>query len=327
MHESMRAIVFDHAGDESVLQLAEITAPPLSDGQVRLHVLTTAVNRADLLQRRGLYPPPAGASPLLGLECCGEVVELGPGVVAPPRGARVMALLAGGGYAEEVVVDARQVLPVPAPFSDEEAGGFMETFLTAFQNLFELAGLRAGDSALVHGGGSGVGTAAMALCREAGVAIDVTAGSDDKCQRCLALGARHAFNYRTTDFVAGVQEAGGVDAVLDAIGAPTFAGNLACLRPGGRLLLIGLSGGARGEVDLTPVLTKGLQVRGSTLRGQSASAKGKLVAAFQARFGEALSRGRLRPVIHAVLPLAEAARAHRLVQASQHFGKVVLRVR
>jgi putative PIG3 family NAD(P)H quinone oxidoreductase len=322
----MRAVLFDAPGDESVLRVGEAPPPVLAPGDVRLRVCATAVNRADLLQRRGLYPPPPGASPILGLECAGEVVAVGPAVKGVGRGERRMALLAGGGYAEEVAVDARHTLPVPADFSDEEAGGFMETFLTAYLNLFVLGEAHAGATVLVHGGASGVGTAAMALCRALGVRILVTA-SGPKLERCLKLGAALAIDYRAGELAPKVLAAtGGVDVVLDPIGAPYLAQDLDCLAPGGRLVLIGLSGGSRGEVDLAPLLRKRLRVIGSTLRNRSADEKAGLVASFAAALGEALTAGRVRPVIDRVLPLAEVAEAHRLVQASAHVGKVVLRV-
>jgi len=325
----MHAVIFLQPGDEAVLHLGDAPAPALGRGEVRLRVLATAVNRADLLQRRGLYPAPAGASPILGLECVGVITEYGPDTNAPPLGTRVMALLAGGGYAEQVVVDAGSLIAAPAAFSDAEAAGFMETFVTAFTNLIIHGRVVPGDSVLVHGGGSGIGTAALSLCRAAGVRVFVTAGSDAKCARCRELGAALAINYRTQDFVSEVLAATdgrGVTAVLDSIGAPYFDQNLAVLTSGGRLLLIGLQGGAKGAVNLAPLLAKRLSVIGSTLRALAAPAKAEIITAFLARFGEALAAGALRPIIDRELPLADAALAQRVVQAGEHFGKVVLRV-
>jgi putative PIG3 family NAD(P)H quinone oxidoreductase len=327
----MRAILVREPGDETVLVMGDVPAPPLGPEDVRIRVRTTAVNRADLLQRQGFYPPPPGASPILGLECAGEIVELGAGVRGFRSGERVMALLAGGGYAEEAVVHHGSVIPVPDRMSDEEAGPFPEVFLTAFSNLFmpALGALPAGGAALVHGGGGGVGTAAIALLREAKAVCLVTAGSDEKCRRCEALGAKAGINYRTEDFAArarALTDGRGVDMVLDHIGGAYLEKNLAALATGGRLVLIGLMGGARAEVNLGQLLVQRLAVIGSMLRGRPVAEKAAIVTAFRAQFGEALAAGRLRPTIDRVLPLAEAAAAHRLMQSSAHFGKIVLRV-
>ncbi|HYY06343.1 MAG TPA: NAD(P)H-quinone oxidoreductase [Candidatus Limnocylindria bacterium] len=327
----MRAIVIREPGDESVLRMGEAPSPALGPADLRIRVRTTAVNRADLLQRQGLYPPPPGASPILGLECAGEVVEVGPEARGFTPGQRVMALLPGGGYAEEAVVHHTAAIPVPDRMSDEEAGAFPEVFLTAFSNLFMsgLGALAPGETALVHGGGGGVGTAAILLCREAGHPCFVTAGSDEKCRRCEALGATAAINYRREDFSTRAREltnGRGVDVVLDHIGAAYLAKNLAALAPGGRLVLIGLMGGAQGEVNLAQLLMRRLALIGSTLRGRSVAEKARIVESFRARFGAALAAGRLRVPIDRVLPLAEAAEAHRLMQSSAHFGKIVLRV-
>src|SRR5436309_8535171 len=270
----MRAIVIREPGDESVLQMGEAPSPALSPADLRIRVRTTAVNRADLLQRQGLYPPPPGASPIPGLECAGEVLEVGPEARGFRPGQRVMALLSGGGYAEEAVVHHSSAIPVPDRMSDEEAGAFPEVFLTAFSNLFMpgLGALAPGQPALVHGGGGGVGTAAILLCREAGHACFVTAGSDEKCRQCVALGATAAINYRSEDFGARAREltsGRGVDVILDHIGAAYLAKNLAALAPGGRLVLIGLMGGAQGEVNLAQLLIRRLALIGSTPRGRS----------------------------------------------------------
>jgi putative PIG3 family NAD(P)H quinone oxidoreductase len=323
----MRAVVFDAPGDESVLRVGEVEAPALGPGDLRIRVAGAGVNRADLLQRRGMYPPPPGASPLLGLECAGEVIEVGARAAGFTPGERVMALLAGGGYAEQVVVDAGSALPVPRALSDVEAAGLPEVYLTVFLNVFQLGALPAGGSLLVHGGGSGIGTAAIQLAKLAGARVIVTAGSDEKCARCRALGADVAVNYKTETFAAAVREAtqgAGVDVVLDSIGAPYLADNLASLATGGRLVLIGLMGGAKAELNLGALLMRRLSVIGSTLRTRSVAEKASLVSAFRARFGAELEAGRIRPVIDRVLPFSQAGDAHRLLQASDHFGKVVL---
>lgn len=325
----MRAIVIDHPGDESVLRLGEVPRPELGPHEIRIRVAATAVNRADLLQRQGLYPPPPGASTILGLECAGRVIEVGDRVRGWTVGDRAMALLAGGGYAEEAVVDAGSAMPVPASLSDVEAAALPEVFLTVFSNVFLIGDPPPRAAILVHGGGSGIGTAAILLGREAGLRVLVTAGSAEKCERCRALGAELAIDYRERDFAAAVAEAtggAGVAVVLDSIGARYLAQNLASLAVGGALVVIGLMGGARGEIDLAALLLKRARVVGSTLRGRPAAEKAEIVRRFVERFGAAVEDGRIRPVVDRVLPLAEAAEAHRIVQSSLHFGKVVLRV-
>jgi tumor protein p53-inducible protein 3 len=325
----MRAIVFDHPGDESVLHLGDVPPPALGPDDLRVRVRATAVNRADLMQRQGLYSPPPGASAILGLECAGEVVEVGANVKGWTRGDRVMALLPGGGYAEEAIVDAGSAIAVPSALSDVEAGAFPEVFLTAFLNIFLLGAPPPNGSVLVHGGGSGVGTAAITLCREAGLRVIITAGSNEKCRRCREHGADVAINYRDGDFATAVRESTdgrGVDVVLDSIGGRYLSSNLSALAVGGTLVIIGLMGGARGEVDLAGLLMKRLRIIGSTLRGRPVAEKASIVRAFEARFREALHAGRLRPVVDRVLPLANAAEAHRIVQSSAHFGKVALQV-
>jgi putative PIG3 family NAD(P)H quinone oxidoreductase len=327
----MRAIVIREPGDENVMELAEVPAPTLGPADVRIRVRATAVNRADLLQRQGYYPPPPGASDVLGLECAGTVAELGTETTGFARGDRVMALLAGGGYAEEVCVHFGSVLPVPDTMSDEEAGAFPEAFLTAFSNIFlpGLGALRPREDVLVHGGGGGVGTAAIRLCAEAGHRCFVTVGSDDKARRCTELGATAAIDYKTEDFAARVQELTdehGVGVILDHIGAKYLAKNLASLAIGGRLVEIGLMGGAQTDVNLALLLGRRLSIIGSTLRTRSVADKAAIVRALRERFDDALAAGRLKPVIHAVLPLERAGDAHRMMKASEQFGKIVLRV-
>lgn len=325
----MKAVLIDRPGDETVLRIGDAPDPVAGPGELRLRVAATAVNRADLLQRQGMYPPPPGASPILGLECAGTVVEIGAGVTGWKPGDRAMALLAGGGHAEQVVVHAGSALRVPERLSLEEAAAIPEVFLTAFLNLFEVGGLGAGGSALVHGGGSGVGTASIQLAKAAGARILVTAGSADKCTRCLELGADAAIDYRKENFAERVREetgGRGVDVVLDSIGAKYFESNLACLAMGGRLVLIGLMGGAKVEANLAVLLARRLHVIGSTLRARPVEEKAAIVAAFERRFGADLAAGRVRPIVDRVLPLAQVAAAHRAMKASEHFGKIVLKV-
>ncbi len=326
----MRAVIAERPGDESVLRLVEVADPVPTAGQLLIRVHATAVNRADLLQRRGLYPPPPGASEVLGLECAGEVVAVGEEVSGWRVGDRAMALLAGGGYAELVAVDAGCAMPVPPQLSWEEAGGLPEVTLTVYLTLFTLGRLRAGETVLVHGGGSGVGTAAINLVTLVQATVFVTAGSDEKCRRCEALGARAAFNYRQQDFVAALQEATGgrgADLILDPIGGAYLARNVEALAPGGRLLLIGTMGGRHGELDVAAVLRKRVTIIGSTLRARPSEEKAQVVQDFLRDFGAALEQGRIRPVIDSVLPLEAVAEAHRRVASSAHLGKVILRVR
>ena len=325
----MKAIVIEKTDDGPVLSIGEIAAPALEPGSLRLRVAATAVNRADLLQARGFYPPPPGASETLGLECAGEVVEVGDGVSGWTSGDRAMALLAGGGYAQEVVVDAGSVMRVPDGMEFDQAAALPEVYLTVFLNVFQLARFPAGGAALVHGGGSGIGTAAIQLLKAAGGRIVVTAGSAQKCARCLDLGADVAVNYNEGDFVEACKQATdgqGVDVVLDSIGGPYLAQNLTALATGGRLVVIGLMGGAKAEINLGLLLARRLQVIGSTLRARPLAQKAAIVAGFLERFGVGLAAGEIAPVVDRVLPLADAGEAHRVVQASEHFGKVVLRV-
>ena len=312
----MRAVILDRFGDESVMRVGEVPAPAAGPAQIRIAVHATAVNRADLLQRAGHYPPPPGASEILGLECAGEDVG---------TGKRVMALLPGGGYAEEAVVHEGSVIPIPDALSYEEAAAIPEAFLTAFLNVFELARAKEGETVLVHGGGSGVGTAAIILGKLAGLRVAVTAGSDEKCAQCLQLGADIAINYRKEDFAARLRD---VDVILDHVGARYLPKDLSVLRTGGRVVIIGSMGGERvAEVDVAALLGKRLQITGSTLRSRSNEEKAAIVNSFLSRFGNDLQAGRLRPVIYKVFPLERAADAHRLMKSSEHFGKIVLKVR
>ena len=325
----MKAIVIEQPGGEEVLRIGEAEAPAAGPRDLLIRVRATSVNRADLLQRQGLYPPPPGASPLLGLECAGEVVAAGSEVSGWSPGDRAMALLPGGGYAELVAVDHGAAMRVPSSLTWEEAGALPEVFLTTFLNLFELGAVPDGGAVLVHGGGSGVGTAAIQLCREAGIRCIVTAGSEAKLQRCRELGAGATINYRDGEFAPKVREATadrGVDVVLDCVGGRYLAQNIDCLAVDGRLVVIGLIGGAKAEINLAKMLTRRLQLIGSTLRTRSTAQKQALVAAFGARFGAAIAAGRIKPVIERVFPLEQAADAHRLMQAGEHFGKIVLTV-
>jgi putative PIG3 family NAD(P)H quinone oxidoreductase len=318
----MRAISFDHFGDESVLKIAQVSSPALGPRDLRIAVRAAGINRADLLQRQGHYPPPPGASEILGMECAGVVAELGAEVTGWRVGERAMALLAGGGYAEEVVVDAGSAMQVPDVLSDIEAAAFPETFLTVHLTVFELARAREGESILVHGGGSGIGTSAITLCKLAGMRVVVTAGSPEKCRRCVDHGADLAIDYRGDDFV---EKARPVDVILDHIGARYLPRDLETLGLGGRVVVIGSMGGeAKAEIDVTRLLGRRQQIIGSTLRARPAAEKAALVSSFLARFGQELRDGKVRPVIDRAVPLAQAAEAHRAMAASDHFGKIVL---
>jgi tumor protein p53-inducible protein 3 len=319
----MKAVVVERPGNEDVLKIGDVPPPSLGPGQIRIRIAATAVNRADLLQREGHYPPPPGASPIIGMECAGTVAETGPDVRGWRVGARVMALLPGGGYAEETVADAGSCMPIPDFLSDVEAAAIPEVFLTAFLNIFELASARSGENILIHGGGSGVGTAATTLCKLAGMRVYVTAGSEEKCRRCLAHGADVAINYSKEDFV---ERAKGVDIVLDHIGARYLIKDLRTLNVGGRVVIIGSMGGDRmADLDVTALLAKRQQIIGSTLRARPPAEKASIVAHFLARFGEDLDAGRIKPVIDRVFTLDDVANAHRAMKGD-HFGKIVLKV-
>ena len=325
----MRALVIEEPGKNARLRIGEVDSPPLGPHDLRIRVAAAAVNRGDLLQVRGLYPPPPGASDVLGLECAGRVAEVGAEVRGWNVGDRAMALLPGGGYAEEAVVHAGSALHLPDAFTDAQAAAFPEVYLTVFLNVFQLGGLQDGGSALVHGGGSGIGTASIQLLKAAGCRIAVTAGSDEKCRQCEALGADLAVNYREADFADAVKEwsnGQGVDVVLDSIGAPYLERNLASLKVGGALVLIGLMGGAKAEINLGGLLMKRHRIIGSTLRARPVEEKAAIVAGLLDRFGTALDAGALTPVVHTTYPLGDAAEAHRVMQASEHFGKLVLTV-
>ncbi len=308
---------------ESDLRVVEIPSPPLVVGAIRIRVHAAGVNRADLLQVEGHYPPPPGASSILGMECSGEVIEIAAGVAGWRIGDRAMALLPAGGYAEEVVVDAGSAMHVPEVLSFEEAGAMPEVFLTAYLNVFDLGRAKRGETLLVHGGGSGVGTAATTLGKLEGLRVLVTVGSDEKGRRCIAHGADLAINYKTEDFA---ERARGTDVVLDHIGAQYLPRDLQALNVGGRVVIIGSMGGSgRVEVDVGAILGKRQQIIGSTLRARPNVEKAAIVTSFIGRFGENLRAGRIKPVIDRVFPLEQAAEAHRAM-AGDHFGKIVLRL-
>ncbi len=317
-------------GGPEVLGWGEVPDPVAGPGEVVVDVVATAVNRADLLQRAGHYPPPRGASEVLGLECSGVVSEVGEGVTGWSVGDEVCALLAGGGYAERVAVPAVQLLPRPAGVELATAAALPEVTCTVWSNVFQLAGLRRGETFLVHGGSSGIGTMAIQLAARAGARVVATAGSAAKLAACRELGADVTVDYKTEDFVERVRaETGGAgaDVVLDNMGAAYLARNVDALAVGGRLVVIGMQGGTRAELDLGKLLAKRASVAATALRSRPPTGPGGkegIVAAVRAHVWPDVERGVVRPVVDRRLPMSRAAEAHRVVEASEHVGKVLL---
>jgi putative PIG3 family NAD(P)H quinone oxidoreductase len=322
------AITIPRSGGPEVLTWATVPDPEPAEGEVLVDVTATAVNRADLMQRQGFYPPPQGAPPYPGLECSGRVAALGAGVTGWQVGDEVCALLSGGGYATRVAVPAGQLLPVPAGVSLRDAAALPEAACTVWSNVGQLAHLGKGEALLVHGGGSGIGTHAIQLGKALGATVLCTAGTPEKLDRCRELGADVAINYRTEDFVERVraETGGGVDVILDLVGAKYLARNLDALAANGRLAIIGLQGGATAEIDLGALTRKRGQIIGTVLRARPAAEKAAIVAAVRERVWPLVESGAVRPVIDRVLPLRDAAEAHRVVDASQNVGKVLLEV-
>jgi putative PIG3 family NAD(P)H quinone oxidoreductase len=323
----MRAITIASPGGPDVLQIADVADPVPQPGEVLIDIAAAGVNRADLLQRQGMYPPPPGAPPYPGLECAGRVAALGEGVAGWNAGDQVCALLAGGGYAEKVAVPAAQVLPLPAGVSLTDAAGLPEVACTVHSNVVTLAGLRAGQTFLVHGGASGIGTFAIQLGRALGARVACTAGTPAKLARCRELGADLAINYADDDFVSAISDftgGRGADVILDIMGASYLARNVTALAPGGALLVIGLQGGARAELDLNALLRKRASVHATSLRARPAGEKAAIVAAVRDQVWPMISSGQIHPVIDRTLPLAQAAQAHRLIEAGDHVGKILL---
>jgi NADPH:quinone reductase len=328
--QSMRAIEIAQPGAPEVLRLAQRPVPTPGPGEVLLRVIAAGINRPDVMQRKGAYPPPPGVSDIPGLEVAGEIVAMGSGVAVSQVGDRVCALLAGGGYAEYATAPAVQCLPVPDHVRVEESAALPETFFTVYLNVFERAMLAPGESLLVHGGSSGIGTTAILLAKAQGSRVLATAGSVRKCEACVALGADRAINYHEEDFVAAVQDATngqGVQVILDMVGGSYVGRNVAAAAVEGRIALIAMLGGARSELDLRPLLIKRLKLMGATLRPQTVEAKGRLAQALLAKVWPWFAAGRLRaPPIYARFPLAEAWRAHQLMESDEHIGKIVLQV-
>ncbi len=331
----MRAIEISAPGPPDVLRLVDRPDPAPAPGEVLVAVVAAGVNRPDLLQRKGQYPPPPGASDIPGLEIAGRVAALGSDTPRSASGRiwqvgdEVCALVAGGGYAERCVVSGLQCLPVPRGLSLEQAAAIPETYFTVWTNVFDRGRLVAGEWLLVHGGTSGIGSTAIQLAVARGAKVIATAGSPEKCDATARLGATRAVNYKTEDFVAAVRETTsnhGVDVVLDIVGGPYLPKNLDCLAKEGRLVQIGLQGGASAEVPLRPIMLRRLTITGSTLRIRSAEEKGAIAAALEREVWPLLESGRVRPVIDATLPLGDAAEAHRRLEAGEVIGKIVLLV-
>ena len=328
--DKMRAVEMNGFGEPGVLKLGERPMPQAGQGELCIHVAASGVNRPDVLQRKGHYAPPPGASDVPGLEVAG-VVQGGDAAamaqVGLRVGDRVCALLAGGGYAQWCVAPVEQCLPVPAGLSDIEAASLPETFFTVWSNVFYRARLQPGETLLVQGGGSGIGVTAIQLGRAFGATVIVTAGSDEKCAACLALGAHHAINYQTQDFVAEVQRitAGkGVDVVLDMVAGSYVAREVECLAEDGRLVIIAVQGGVQAAFNAGLVLRKRLTITGSTLRARPVAFKGAIARALRERVWPLLASGAVRPVVHSSFVAADAAQAHALMESNQHTGKIVL---
>jgi putative PIG3 family NAD(P)H quinone oxidoreductase len=324
----MHAVVITEPGGPEVLRWTEVPDPEPAPGEVVIEVTASAVNRADVMQRQGHYPPPPGAPPYPGLECSGVIVALGDGVTGWQPGQPVCALLAGGGYAQRVAVPAGQLLPAPGALPLADAAALPETVCTVYANVFQGARLTAGETLLVHGGGSGIGTTAIQLAKWAGAVVAVTAGSPEKLEACRQLGADILINYREDDFaekLLDVTGGHGADVILDIIGAGYLAKNVAALAPDGRIATIGMQQGRRAELDLSALMAKRGTITATTLRARPAAQKAAIVAAVTASVWPLADTGELRPVIDRELLMTQAREAHRIMDASAHIGKIVLR--
>ena len=323
------AIEITEAGAAEVLKPVQRPLPALGNGQVLIKVAAAGVNYADVMQRQGLYPPPAGASDIPGLEVSGTIAAVADDVTDWHCGDAVFALLTGGGYAQYCLADAGSVLPIPTGLDFIQAAALPETFFTVWSNIFDRARLQAGEILLLHGGSSGIGTTAIQLGKVFGAKVIITAGSEEKCRFCETLGADLAINYRRQDFVAEVNaftNGKGVDVILDMVGGDYFPRNLKCMGFEARLVHIALQNGIKSEINLLPVLLKRLTITGSTLRARDASFKVNIARQLQTQVWPLLDNGRIKPVIHSIFPLAEAYKAHQLMESSQHIGKIILKV-
>ena len=323
--QEMTAIEIVEPGEPEVLRPTKRPLPEPGEGYVLIKVAAAGINRPDVLQRRGGYPPPPGASDIPGLEIAGEVIACGPAVRQLSPGDQVCALVSGGGYAEYCVAPEAQCLPFPDGLTAVEAAGLPETFFTVWSNVFDRAGLQAGETFLVHGGSSGIGTTAIQLAKAFGARVLTTAGTAEKCRICEELGAEKAFNYREEDWFSGAKElTGGADVILDMVGGPYIAKDINLLRPDGRLVFIAFLGGSKVEIDFLKVMVKRLTITGSTLRPRDIGFKAAIAANLEARVWPLISAGRIRPLVHKTFPLDKAAAAHTLMESSTHVGKIVL---
>ena len=323
----MTAVEISKAGAPDVLKPARRPVPQPQQGEVLVRVSAAGVNRPDVMQRMGMYPPPPGASDLPGLEIAGEVVALGEGVTSLSVGDAVCALVSGGGYAQYCVAPAPLCLPFPSNFSAVQAGALPETFFTVWTNVFDRGRLTAGESLLVHGGSSGIGTTAIQLAKAFGATVYTTAGSAEKCAFCVELGADLAINYQDDDFVEKVKTAThgkGVDVILDMVGGDYYPRNMQCLTVEGRLVQIALQRGPKSDMNLLPIMLNRLTVTGSTLRPRTVAQKAEIARSLQAKVWPLLEQGAVRPIIHETFPLANAADAHKLMESSRHMGKIML---
>jgi NADPH:quinone reductase len=327
---TMRHVGTTGAGEPDVMAIVEGPTPQPGPGEVLIKVHTAGVNRPDVLQRQGGYPPPPGASPILGLEVAGTIVAAGDGSAPWPVGDEVCALVAGGGYAEYCVAPAAQCLPVPKGMTVADAAALPETFFTVWTNVFQRGRLARGETLLVHGGSSGIGTTAIQLAHAFGARVLATAGSDDKCAFCEKIGADKAINYRTADFAEAVKEltgGKGVDVILDIVGGPYLPRNVRALAVEGRLVQIAFLQGSKVEnFDFMPVMLKRLTLTGSTLRPRSVEQKAQIARELHEKVWPLLEAGTVRPVVHKTFPLAQVAEAHRLMESSAHIGKIMLTV-
>lgn len=320
----MKAVVFDGFGDVAVMQWTEVAKPQPGPGQLLVRVAAAGVNRADVLQRKGFYPPPAGESEIPGLEIAGEVAAFGADVTGFTKGDRVFGLVAGGGYSEYCLLHQDLAMPMPPNWDFVKAAAIPEVFFTANETLLEAGRLQKGESVLIHAGGSGVGSTAIQMAREVGARIFTTVGDKLKADRCKSLGAQVAINYKTQDFVTVVKEQGGVSVVLDFIGAAYLNGNLKVLQRNGRLVVVGLLGGAKAELNLGLVLAKRLQIIGSVMRSAPLAEKAAITTRFRKRWLPLLEQGKLDAIIYKTLPIQEVRQAHGMMERSEHFGKIVL---
>lgn len=330
MSKKMRAVLLDEPGEPGCMYLGEYPMPSAGPGELLVYVHATALNRADTLQRMGKYPPPAGESPILGLEMAGTVYEVGAGVFDFEPGDRVCALLAGGGYAQYAVIPADMALRLPNNLSFTKAAAIPEAFLTAFQALHWLAGLQAGDRVLVHAGASGVGVAALQLARLAGASVVLATASASKHELCRRVGAQACFDYQTAGWpqaVLDATEGQGVDIVIDFVGGPNFQPNLSIMAEGGRMVMLGFLGGSKlAQADLGPILRKRLQIMGSTLRARPKAYKAALTAAFREQCWPAFALEQLYPVVDSIYDWNDVAQAHEYMEGNHNQGKIVLSV-